>query len=257
MSNFNKKFFNLKSILFIFISLIPIVFSIFFYTNQYYLNNQNYIIVFNESVLGLEVGSPVLLNGVKIGLIKKISINASDDTINTSVTIFNNINMKNKYAQIDSQGFIGHKYINLVQDEKINNAKLKEKYIILSKPSNMSKILNQMPSITNSSSEFISKLNSVNIEALNNIFVNFSNSSKSMNSILKKTESALDKLNNILNVIEFATKGNEKKLHDLFSVSVPQLNSSIGNLNILLKDSSKIMKKFKEKPIKFLLDWYS
>ncbi len=244
MSTFRQKFFNLKSILFVLFAIFPIAVSMCYYANQYIDKSKSYIVTFNENVSGLEVGSPVLLNGVNIGFIKKISVDSISDAVNIVIFISKTINVENKIAQIESQGFTGHRYVNLVYVDNRGKMEMKNNYLqIPSKKSGMSQIFNKAPMIADQSSNLVKKLNSIDIDSVNKILSNLAEAS--------------EKMNKILNTVEFSLQGNKSHLHDFFSTSMPELNASIHNLNSLLDDSSKIMKRFKEKPVKFLLDWYS
>ncbi|QEK38028.1 MCE family protein [Candidatus Cytomitobacter indipagum] len=264
MSNFNKRFFNKKAILFILFAVIPILVGLSCYFHDNFRNKHAYIIAFDENVSGLELGSSVLFNGVSVGYIRDIAINPDNDKVNIVIMISNSMKTDNKVAQIQSQGLSGHKYINLAKDNVGKLGKFHGFQQISSKKSDLSKIMDRAPMIADQTHNLIEKLNDIDLKMINNILCNLNNIMKKIDKIADKSSKSIDKmsnilnnLNNIANNLHYSTKDSKSNMQDFFLTSVPKLNSSISNLNDILDDASKIMNRFKEKPVKFLLDWYS
>ncbi|WP_187440069.1 MlaD family protein [Candidatus Cytomitobacter primus] len=256
MLNFNKNFLDKKVLAFILFATAPII--LYLLINLHYFQKKSlYNISFDENISGLEIGSSILFNGVNIGHIKNISINYENDQIDIKALIHNKMNVENKVAQIESQGFSGHKYVNLVQSKEYKLIHKNNTLCIPSRKSGMVKIMNNAPLIADQSSSLIKKLNAIDLKLLNNILKNINNISNKFDKLIDNANKALDKTNNILGNMNYAIKDSKSNLQDFFLVSLPKLNNSINSLDELLIDSNKIMKKFKEKPVKFLLDWYN
>lgn len=257
MLNFNRKFFSKKVVLFILFAVIPIYIGLHCYYNERVRNKCAYIIVFDENISGLEIGSSVLFNGVKVGYIRSINIDSQNDKVNVVIMIKNCMQMDNKMAQIQSQGIAGHKYINLTKSTQIELIKYRGLMQIGSKKSELSQIIDKAPMIADQTYNLIDKLNKLDINTINDILKNLNNALKKIDKFTSKSMQSVDKLHNILDVINYAMKDSRSEMQDFFLLSIPKLNSSINDLNQILNDASKIMRRFKEKPVKFLLDWYS
>ncbi|USO00627.1 MAG: MCE family protein [Alphaproteobacteria bacterium] len=258
MHFFNKRFFNWSRLFFIFFAL-SIAASLVYLINCTYPYKGNKVLInFPKDVIGLEIGSSIFFNGINIGYVKKIDLDYNDETIDVIVVLNRKFNIKNKIAQLENRGIAGHKYISLIKST--DDVKLKHKFgyvQIQSQNSKMSDMLDNANKIALDSSEFMKKLRNLDVNKLNVLINNMNEVMKKVDAMSSKLIVASDSINSILFIINSSLKDGKHNLNDLFYIYLPKLNSSIDHMNETLKVASQVMKNFKEKPVRFLLDWYS
>jgi len=105
------------------------------------LETKKYVIYFDESVLGLNVNSPVKYRGIDVGKVQKIQINPKNtEQVKVLISVLKTTPIKTTTkAKLTSQGITGLSYINLSlgdKDSPLLTAKKGEKYpVIQSEPS--------------------------------------------------------------------------------------------------------------------------
>ena len=86
---------NKKKIgIFVLVGFSFLIFSLFFYLKEKIFPDQDNILVmyFEESIKGLNIGSPVVFKGVEIGKVVKISLLGDSETLEFSIPVYIQIN---------------------------------------------------------------------------------------------------------------------------------------------------------------------
>lgn len=192
-----------------------------------------YYAFFNESVDGLNKDSVVKLNGVNVGRVKAILIDAKYlPKVKVKMAIKKDIPItKDMYATLKSQGLTGLRYINIVGGSNKNDIILpnKEDSIIKTKKSLLSDISNTAPKTLNKLLDFTNRLNKLlSDENLNNINKILDNGSK----LSAKALVIEEHIHNILN--DF----NNSKISNLFDI-INDLNNSLTSTLIEYKKLAK------------------
>jgi phospholipid/cholesterol/gamma-HCH transport system substrate-binding protein len=178
---------------------------------------KNYIIYFDESVLGLNIDASVKYKGIEVGKVKRLSINPNNsEQVEVLISILKDTPIKeDTAAKLTPQGITGLSYINLSQGSNLSqHLKIKhgEKYpVIKTEPS----LFNQLEESFGSMSE---NLNNTLIRA--HRMLNDENQ-KQLSKVLEKTASFMDKMDMMLN---------EQTIKN-FQSSMENLNSSTKHLN--------------------------
>ncbi|QEK39021.1 MlaD family protein [Candidatus Nesciobacter abundans] len=247
MKNYN--YFNRKTVGIFFAPMIPIVFGLLFYFCSYGFNNKKYVVFFEESVLGLENGSNVLFKGINVGHVTKKSIKGEDVLV--FVKINKDFEIKNKVAQIESKGITGHKNIVMINSpEPYEETKVLGYTRIPSKMSSLSKMFESADEVTNHTTGFFRKISKVNVKKIDDFILK-------LDYVIQNLEKTALEVSQISSRFNKITKTNEKNISMIFKDTLPILNKNMLVFNDFLIDSTSILKKFKTKPMKFLLDWYS
>lgn len=90
-----------------FICLFGII-GIFVVENIMPNNNKLFVMFFNESVKGLNVGSPVVLEGVEVGKVTRISLETNPETLTFSIPVFVRFTQDNRTKSILKTMFQTH-----------------------------------------------------------------------------------------------------------------------------------------------------
>ncbi len=73
-------------------------------------NNKNlFVMFFNESVKGLNVGSPVVLEGVEVGKVTRISLETNPETLTFSIPVFVRFTQDNRTSSMLKTMFQSHR----------------------------------------------------------------------------------------------------------------------------------------------------
>ena len=185
---------------------------------------KNYHILFDESILGLNVDSAVKYRGIDVGKVVKIRINPKNiEQVEVLISILDTTPIKeNTIAKLTSQGITGLSYINLnLGDNNAPDLKAKagEQYpVIKTSPSLMENIENSLGTVSNKFSKVLSKteqlLNNENQQQislilnrtasfLNKVEKTFDDKSLAhIHNILKNTDNVTNKVNTLLPKID-------------------------------------------------------
>ncbi|MBR2299698.1 MAG: MCE family protein [Alphaproteobacteria bacterium] len=211
---------------------------------EYIINNRNLVtLYFSESISGLNVGSPVVYEGVTVGKVVKIEIKTDPKTLEFSIPVYIRFSQDNDFshmtfddgtnrrdflqmlidkglrARLDSQNLLtGQLMIDLFMDpnsEPVYHDDHDEKHLeiptTLSAFGNLARDIGDLP--------------------LKQIIWRFDN-------VLKKLEEDLPSL-----IETYTDAGN--KLSTYMNKSLPQTNQSLNQLNQTLKDVSNASKSIK------------
>ena len=88
--------------------------------NSIFIRRAHYFIHF-QNVDGLVVGSKVVLNGIRVGVIDDIRLDGTPDQIRVGLAIEKNFQLdirKDTIAEVATQGILGDKYISLASSGK-------------------------------------------------------------------------------------------------------------------------------------------
>ena len=93
---------------------------------------KRYLIRFDESVLGLNIDSPVKYRGISVGKVSKLEINKKNsEQIEVTVTILKSTPIKtDTNAKLTAQGITGLTYINLSMGSHISDTLKAKEYEI-------------------------------------------------------------------------------------------------------------------------------
>ncbi len=155
----------------------------------------NYLVYFNESVLGLNIDAPVKYRGISVGKVKRLRINPKNsEEVEVLISILKTTPIKeDTVAKLTAQGITGLSYINLSLGQ--NNApplKVKDGYkypVIKTVPSFFENFEKSIGSVSTKFSKTLTKTNQLlddeNQKHISEIL-------KHSASIVKKTDEALD-----------------------------------------------------------------
>ena len=137
---------------FIVLAAAGLFISFAYHTNSNNNFKDSYILQANfQNIDGINVGSDVLLAGIKIGQVKSLSLNTETFYAAVQLIIDNNIKIpEDSQAAVSTSGFLGGKYINIVpgaSDKDLSpNAQIKYTQSAINLESLISKL---MYSLTN------------------------------------------------------------------------------------------------------------
>lgn len=191
---------------------------------------KNYIVYFNESVLGLNLDAPVKYKGIKVGRVIRLQINPKNsEQVEVMINVLKTTPIKeDTVAKLTAQGITGLSYINLTQGS--NNAaplrvKKGEKYpVIKSAPSFFSDIQHSINSV--------SELLLVTLDKTNELLSK--KNQKEFSKFLHESATVMAKINKTLDkkTIEHLQKS-AKNIEDITA----QINKTIPNISRLIDHS--------------------
>jgi len=191
---------------------------------------QNYIIYFNESVLGLNLDAPVKYKGIKVGKVIRLRINPKNsEQVEVTVNVLKTTPIKEgTVAKLTAQGITGLSYINLTQGSNnavLLKAKKGEKYpVIKTAPSFFTNVEQSLDSV---SELFLATLDKTN-ELLNE------KNQKQFSKLLHESAMVMAKVDKILDEKTMAhLQKSAKNMEDITA----QIDKSIPNINKLVNHS--------------------
>lgn len=223
-----------------------------------------YGLIFNESVSGLMVGSGVMINGVKVGIVRQISIDSDDASKAIVVIKCKLLNNEDKIeGRIGLANFMGHSFIDLRYTK--NSAKLPNLIgykQLRSTDSIMKKVTvvvedllspGNMFDIQNSSKDLIKVLHNLILGAkdltnqASGIIKNLKVSSESLNTFMKDLDQTKERVNTILDRTHEVFLGNQVQ-QDLNNLS-----EILSNTKVFTHDMKSVLDNFKKQPLRFLI----
>jgi phospholipid/cholesterol/gamma-HCH transport system substrate-binding protein len=229
--------------------------------SRFFEKGQYYATYFNESVQGLDVESPVKYRGVSIGRVDRISVAPDANLIQVILKIESGQTLDNNMvAQLKSVGITGSMVIEL--DHKKDgepdlspNFSFPSKFpIIASKPSNINKLfqsiddsLNQiggmdLKGISGKIQLVLDNLNQVIVDAnvkgvSKNVATSFEKIGQSLNNIMDKASSSLDRMENTIGLLEGITIEKQKTIKN----AIEDFRKAMENANILSKQGVSLV----------------
>jgi phospholipid/cholesterol/gamma-HCH transport system substrate-binding protein len=193
---------------------------------------QEYIIHFDESVLGLNIDAPVKYRGIEVGRVKHLSINKKNsEQIEVLISVFKSTPIKvDTLAKLTSQGITGLSYINLSRGSNSSamlSAKEGEKYpIIKTTPSLYNKLEDSFGSVS---------------ENLNNTLINANRvlseeNNKEFSLVLKNSSEFMNRMNRML---DDNTINNFHLTMSNLENTTKKLDELIPAIDILIQNSIK------------------
>ena len=205
----------------LFVSVISFLLILaIFWLGKYGLEDKKYdtyYIYFDESISGLNIGSPIKYKGFDVGLVKYIKISPhNSEKIEVEIQIQKGTPIKDdNYAILGNLGITGLKYVELKGGSSEAKSLEENKYglkIINSKKSALSNLVDSTEDITKELTFLLHSFRDVlNEDNLKNFSILLENSQKSMANIEKfsdylvKNQSNIDEL--LLSMKNFATIG--------------------------------------------------
>lgn len=229
--------------------------------SRFFEKGQYYATYFNESVQGLDVESPVKYRGVSIGRVDRISVAPDANLIQVILKIESGQTLDNNMvAQLKSVGITGSMVIEL--DHKKDgepdlspNFSFPSKFpIIASKPSNINKLfqsiddaLNQiggmdLKGISGKIQLVLDNLNQAIVDAnvkgvSKNVATSFEKIGQSLNNIMDKASSSLDRMENTIGLLEGITIEKQKTIKN----AIEDFRKAMENANILSKQGVSLV----------------
>ncbi len=197
---------------------------------------KKYIIYFDESVLGLNVGAPVKYRGISVGRVDKLEINPKKaDQVEVIISVVKSTPVKvTTIAKLTAQGITGLTYINLTKGKPLAKDLVRqkgEKYpIIKAEPSFFKNFEN---SLNNVSSQLTSTLGRTE-ELLG------SDNQEKMAELLRDSASMMSKIDLLLNEETIGHLQSSAKNIDALTV---KLNYVMPDIHLFLENSTKWEKK--------------
>ncbi len=167
-------------------------------TGKVHLSDDGYPVkVHFKDVDGVTLNSPVMLNGLEVGLVKNISV------VETGSEVFMELTLSIKHgikihegakANVKMMGFMGEKYVGLTSGDA-GKAVLSENSVIMgNEPADLDKLLKDGQEIANQLKLVSTNINErlqVNKDHIDNIFLNFDTSMKHIASISENLDERL------------------------------------------------------------------
>jgi len=218
----NKVNYTLVGILVLFGAALMIAFTYWLLKPTVDEDTQKYNILFDESILGLNIDAAVKYRGIDVGKVTRLRINPEDsEQVEVQVTILKSTPIKETtVAKLTSQGITGLSYINLSLGD--NNS-----------PLLVAKEGERFPVIKTEAS-FLEKLEE-----------SFGSVTTKLSETLSRTEELLDDKNQkeIASILE-SSASFMKKMDKLMSEeAIDDLHSSLRNLNSASKKLDELMPK--------------
>ncbi len=181
---------------------------------------KNYIIHFDESVLGLNIDSPVKYRGIEVGKVKRLSINPDNsEQVEVLISIIKFTPLKvDTVAKLTPQGITGLSYINLSRgSNSAENLEIQD--------NQRYPIIKTVPSLYNKLEESFGSVS----ENLNNTLIQAKRmlndeNQEQLSLVLKKTVSVMDKIDMML----------DDTTIDNFHASMSHLHSSTKQLDVMM-----------------------
>jgi len=193
---------------------------------------KNYLIFFDESVLGLNVDSLVKYRGVNVGKVTRISISSKNsEQVEVLITILKTTPIKEKtVAKLTSQGITGLSYINLTLGDK--NAPL-----LTIKGDEQYPIIKTVPSLFENIEKSMGTVSSrlLNVLTKTENLLNDKNQEQ-ISLVLKRAASFMEKMENLVD------KNSIKEIHNLIINSnnmIEKAEQLIPNIDNFVKNSIK------------------
>jgi len=159
----------------------------------YYLRS-----VFNN-IDGVNLNSPVMLNGYEVGIVDDILIVDREGITKIELLLWIDSKArlrKGATAYVKNLGFMGEKYIGLVSSDQ-KSSYLEDNAMILGEdPPNFDELINQGKDIASEIKEVVSNLNerlTTNSKTVDDILTNTNITMKSMSSVIDNIDGILDK----------------------------------------------------------------
>ncbi len=190
---------------------------------------KNYYILFDESVLGLNIDSAVKYRGINVGKVVNLEINPDNsEQVQVLISILKSTPIKSStVAKLTSQGITGLSYINLSLGDKnapLLEPKDGEKYpIIKTIPSFFENFEQSLGSVSTKLSKTLSKTEQL-LSSENQVEIT---------RVLKKTASFMDKMDRVLD---------EKTIQNLQQAAV-NINSSTQKVDAMIPNINKLVDK--------------
>ena len=90
------------------IAVLVIIFAVFIKNNFLGQNEKLLVMYFEESVNGLNVGSPVVFKGVQVGKVVRIEINANPEDLTFSIPVYVKMNASHNIKYEDNESMNYH-----------------------------------------------------------------------------------------------------------------------------------------------------
>jgi len=229
--------------------------------SRFFEKGQYYATYFNESVQGLDVESPVKYRGVSIGRVDRISVAPDANLIQVILKIESGQTLDNNIvAQLKSVGITGSMVIEL-DHKKDGEPDLSPSFsfpskfpIIASKPSTINKLfqsiddaLNQiggmdLKGISGKIQLVLDNLNQAIVDAnvkgvSKNVATSFEKVGQSLNKIMDKASSSLDRMENTIGLLEGITIEKQKTIKN----AIEDFRKAMENANILSKQGVSLV----------------
>lgn len=193
-------------------------------------NMKKYTIYFDESVLGLNIDSPIKYRGIDVGKVISLKINEKNtEQINVTIDILKTTPVKtNTVAKLTAQGITGLSYINLTKGSSQNSdalvVEVGEKYpIIKTEVSFFENIENSLDSVSSKLSSTLGKTEEL-LRAENQ---------EQISLLLKSSAGVMQRMEKVL----------ADKTVDNLQSSIENLNSFSDKLNAILPDIKNFVDK--------------
>jgi len=209
-----------------------------------------YKAVFHESVSGLNIASPVKYMGMKIGNVKKITINPDEpDSVIVTFSVDKNIPLRSdSYAFISLEGITGLKYIEIeggsinspvLQTSKTNPA------VIKTIPSFNAKLFETLSKTSGKLNKLLDNINNVlsreKISRFQKILLHLENISAYLDKNKYLFEKSVQNFNNMQNNINTAVKEVKKEISKLAAHTLKTETDIDKSVYSVSKDASELI----------------
>jgi phospholipid/cholesterol/gamma-HCH transport system substrate-binding protein len=192
-------------------------------TGKFNLSNDGYVVkVHFQNVDGVNLNSPVMFNGLEVGIVEDVAISEGEKDTKIELTLWVNESArlrKGAKAYIKNLGFMGEKYVGLTSGDIGEAYLLPGSVIIGENPPNFEKLISDGQEIAtrlNSIARNIDERLTVNKETVDETLVNLNSAMKDLASIVKNA-------NERLGANERKIDDTVANLHDL-SVNLEELS---------------------------------
>ena len=267
----NKLSQEIKIGLLVIISIVVLVWGVNYLKGSNLFDNSKTIYAIYENIGGLQVGSGVMVNGFKVGTVKKISLQTDDNySLLVELSIEDNIDIPvNSISKIVNEDIMGSKGIALLLGDANVNIEHGDTVNSDTERSLKDEVNKQVLPLKNKAEELISSIDSVvtvitsvlskdaresltkSLESLDNTFSTMSKTMTKVNqivdqnddrisSIVKNLEANNDEITNILknfsDLSDDIAKSNIRKLLTNLDEISKKISDSEGSLGMFIND---------------------
>ncbi len=221
-----------------------------------------YAIYFKGSISGLKTGAQVLYNGVPVGSVSEISIDKKNiEKVLVLVGIKKGTPVKeNAMADLEMQGLTGLSLIQIrggTQGSSFLQKKPGQTYpVIMSKPSKLETIFNEIPELLHRLNDLISDENQKNVqiilENIAKITTEIANQSEVVEEMLKNINESMKSFGVLTTQLSALIGNNKASLHHFLSTGLFEFTQLISQMKLTFDALGRLTSDVERDPLTFL-----
>lgn len=252
-------------------SLLGLIIFIFWFSSSGIITDDSkiYKAYSKNAINGIRTDSIIKFKGINIGRVKDVNFKDKDfKEIVLNVEIRSDLPIKKgSYLKVSQSGIIGNSFLTLIQNTKSDEfIEKKEDFILNIQTNSMSKLLDDLPNITNKIDELLSNIsiilseeNAQNITKvvtsikdsanhLNKMIASLEKNTNNIDNLIKNTNEVVNNANQITKIVNKKIELGEFDFKTTLTPTLLSIEQSLNNINNLAKESSQVLENFQENP---------